>query len=349
GLYDGCVAFPIRDQCRSVVAAHYKPNSGEAKWLRYPKGFNTRSILIGELLPGEPIHVFESQWDAFAFMDKSGERSGIIITLGSENGKLVAGLIAAGSTVYAWKQNDELKNGKRAGDEWMKDVAVHANAKILWPKIPQQFKDLNDWTRAGATGDDLFAALTSAELIREVEKNWIDALNESVITAVDLRDLNLVQRRKLLGDWFSEGDLGFIFAFRGVGKTWLALAIAQALSIGGKLGEWQAHEAIKVLYVDGEMPPDLMRGRCEGLNASNANLYFLNHEILFERTGKVLNITNREIQQAITQHCLATGAKVLILDNLSTLATGMRENEADSWEQVNPWLLDLRRRRIAVV
>jgi putative DNA primase/helicase len=41
--------------------------------------------------------------------------------------------------------------------------------------------------------------------------------------------------------------------------------------------------------------------------------------------------------------------KVLILDNLSTLASGMRENEADSWELVNPWLLELRRRKIAVV
>jgi putative DNA primase/helicase len=41
--------------------------------------------------------------------------------------------------------------------------------------------------------------------------------------------------------------------------------------------------------------------------------------------------------------------KVLILDNLSTLASGMRENEADSWELVNNWLLDLRRRKIAVV
>jgi putative DNA primase/helicase len=40
---------------------------------------------------------------------------------------------------------------------------------------------------------------------------------------------------------------------------------------------------------------------------------------------------------------------VLILDNLSTLATCMRENEADSWELVNPWLLELRRRKIAVV
>src|SRR5262249_26364344 len=44
-----------------------------------------------------------------------------------------------------------------------------------------------------------------------------------------------------------------------------------------------------------------------------------------------------------------SGAKVLFLDNLSTLASGMRENEADSWELVNPWLLDLRRRKIAVV
>ncbi|PYL57331.1 MAG: hypothetical protein DMF30_06720 [Verrucomicrobia bacterium] len=135
----------------------------------------------------------------------------------------------------------------------------------------------------------------------------------------------------------------------GVGKTWLALAIAQALSAGGKLGDWQAHEKVKVLYVDGEMPPDLMRSRCEGLQASNGNLEFLNHEILFERTGKVLNIANAEAQQAITARCVNTRSKVLILDNLLTLASGMKENEADSWELVNNWLLDLRRRKIAVV
>ena len=82
---------------------------------------------------------------------------------------------------------------------------------------------------------------------------------------------------------------------------------------------------------------------------NNDNLQFLNHEILFDRTGKTLNITNREAQQAITQRCVANGTKVLILDNLSTLACGMKENEADSWELVNNWLLDLRRRKIAVV
>jgi putative DNA primase/helicase len=165
----------------------------------------------------------------------------------------------------------------------------------------------------------------------------------------ELHDLHLTPRRKLLGDWFCEGDLGFIFAFRGVGKTWLALAIAQALSTGGKLGDWQAHEPVRVLYIDGEMPPDLMRGRCKGLEATNANLHFLNHEILFDRAGRVLNIANPVLQEAITMRCVTSGVKVLILDNLSTLASGMKENEADSWELVNNWLLDLRRRKIAVV
>ena len=79
----------------------------------------------------------------------------------------------------------------------------------------------------------------------QTEKSWTDALNESVVTSRELRDLHLTPRRKLLGEWFAEGDCGFIFAFRGVGKTWLALAIAQALSTGGKLGEWKANEAVK--------------------------------------------------------------------------------------------------------
>jgi AAA domain len=191
--------------------------------------------------------------------------------------------------------------------------------------------------------------LISPKKADEAEQSWTDALNLAVVTSSDLRDLELKSRQKLLGDWFCEGDCGFVFAFRGVGKTWLSLAIAKALSTGGKLGEWQAHKPVNVLYIDGEMPPDLMRDRCNGLQGSNANLEFLNHEILFERTSKVLNITNREVQQAISARCVNTGVKVLILDNLSTLASGMKENEADSWELVNNWLLDLRRRKIAVI
>lgn len=99
-------------------------------------------------------------------------------------------------------------------------------------------------------------------------KSWHGALDEAVVTSSELQKLELKPRGKLLGDWFCEGDLGFIFAFRGVGKTWFALRMAQALATGGKLGDWQAHESVKVLYVDGEMPPDLMRDRCGGLQGN---------------------------------------------------------------------------------
>src|SRR5262249_17930565 len=62
-----------------------------------------------------------------------------------------------------------------------------------------------------------------------------------------------------------------------------------------------------------------------------------------------MNITHFDLQAAITERCLTTAVKVLILDNLSTLAAGMKENDADAWEMVNQWLLILRRHRIAVV
>jgi len=341
GLFNDCIAFPVHDPAGNVVAAHYRLRDGS--WRYYPQGAKVRPLVIGELVAGEPVHVFESQWDGFDYMDKSGERDGIVITRGASNGALVAGLIPEGSTVYVWTQNDD------AGENWQKDICANTKGTVKRARIPALHKDLNVWTRAGATPGDLLHAMQSAEVVSEAEKSWMDALNESVVTSNELRDLELVPRKKLLGDWFCEGDLGFIFAFRGVGKTWLALAIAQALSTGSKLGDWPGHAPVKVLYIDGEMPPDLMRSRCKGLEAGNDNLQFLNHEILFERSGKVLNITNGEIQQAITEKCIASGVKVLFLDNLSTLACEMRENEADSWELVNSWLLDLRRRKIAVV
>jgi hypothetical protein len=106
GLYDGCIAFPVHNEAGHVVGAHYRLRGDDNHWRYYPKGVKTRPLVIGEFVAGDPIHVFESQWDAFAFMDLSGEHSGIVITRGSSNGALVADLISASSTVYVWTQND---------------------------------------------------------------------------------------------------------------------------------------------------------------------------------------------------------------------------------------------------
>jgi hypothetical protein len=85
------------------------------------------------------------------------------------------------------------------------------------------------------------------------------------------------------------------------------------------------------------------------LREGSGDLFLLNHEFLFEKTGCVLNLTGPKVQEALLDLCVSRTTDVLILDNLSCLFSGMAENEADSWEHVLPWLLDLRRRGIAVI
>jgi hypothetical protein len=166
-LHGNCLALPVHDSTGKVVKVQCRKKDGN--WCYDPTDIKTTPLVIGELNSGDPVHVFESPLDAFSFMHLSGDRSGIIGTRGAGNGALVAGLAPQGSTVYAWKQNDELKNGKRAGDEWLKAVMANTRAKVLWAKTPGQHKDLNDWLRAGATADDLLAAMMNAELIREAK------------------------------------------------------------------------------------------------------------------------------------------------------------------------------------
>ena len=162
GLYEGCIAFPVRDVAGNFAATHYRLRDGS--WRYFPPGAKMRPLLIGELAAGKAIHVFESQWDAFAFMDTSGERSGIIISRGASNGVLVGGLLPERSTVYLWTQNDA------AGEKWQRDISANTKAIVKCAKIPAPHKDLNDWTRAGATADDLFAAMMSAETIGDANE-----------------------------------------------------------------------------------------------------------------------------------------------------------------------------------
>jgi hypothetical protein len=96
------------------------------------------------------------------------------------------------------------------------------------------------------------------------------------------------------------------------------------------------------------MAVDDMLGRMAGMEAG-PNFTTLNHEALFHISGRVLNIAEPETQLALTDYCLETGKRVLVLDNLSCLASGMEENRSDHWEAVLGWLLTMRRHKVAVI
>jgi hypothetical protein len=193
---------------------------------------------------------------------------------------------------------------------------------------------------------ELLKPLAEAEGLKP--DSLFEAFSAGAIPFTKLREIGIPPRRKIVGDWLCESDLCFVYAPRGLGKTWFSLGLASAIVGKVTFGPWPVHDHAPVLYVDGEMPMESLEQRIRGMGADET-LMVLNHEGLFHATGKVLNLTAPEAQDAITRLCLRDGIKVLMLDNISCLFNGMKENGADEWEMVLPWLLTLRRHRIAVL
>ena len=171
----------------------------------------------------------------------------------------------------------------------------------------------------------------------------------SVLSAQELESLEILPRECLVGTWWKEGGQGFLFGPRGLGKTWLSVYLARCLAEGRDCGPWKITKARRVLYVDGEMALDGLRERDRALRkTADAPLCFLSHQHHFNVTGRGLNLTEPIAQAALLSACEQHRAEVVFLDNLSCLFSGMRENDADDWEAVLPWLLTLRRKGIAV-
>ncbi len=212
-----------------------------------------------------------------------------------------------------------------------------------------------------------------------------------VLTAMQLKHMKIPKRPALLDRWLCEGDLGYIFAPRGVGKTWMAMSLPRAISQRTPLGLWAAGSGspssssseglrssqseggsesaadttsspldldppptgadacVPVLYIDGEMSMELTQYRSNGLQMEYSGVQYLHHEHLFEKGASTVNIGEAEDRQRITDLILKTGYRVLILDNLSSLASGVDENKGMDYEPISHWLLDLRRRKITVI
>ncbi len=181
-------------------------------------------------------------------------------------------------------------------------------------------------------------------------RSMAHAYQSAIVSACDLNLLEIVAREDIIAPFFKVGDLGYIYGARGNGKSWLAQIMSTALAKGSEFATWKVNRPRRVLYVDGEMPLDALKDR-QALISSDVpeRLYFLNHERLFEKSEKVLNLAEPSAQDALSGIVKEQEIEVVVLDNLSCLFFGVRENEADAWEAILPWLLHLRRMHVAVI
>ena len=171
-------------------------------------------------------------------------------------------------------------------------------------------------------------------------------------TLHDFAKASLPIREKIISPIIPSKGIVMMYAARGVGKTHVAFGTAYAASSGGSFLRWHAPKARRTLYVDGEMPGPALQERVQSVMAS-ASIhppepgYFRLLSMDMQALGASLNLANPEDQRRIEDQL--QGAEFLVLDNLSTLVNGGRENDADSWDSMQAWLLQLRRQNVTTL
>lgn len=273
GMFEGKVAFANRNESGAVVSAHVPVAD---KWIYKPSGHPVAPLIFGDAATVGFVLAFESQWDAFAVMDKHGWHksdglpdTAVIVTRGNSNGKLIRGRVSPDAVVYAFKQNDEPtpKQPIPPGDIWLADVAANAGCNVLNVATPSPHKDANDWTRAGATKADIEAAIASAKIVEP--QSALDPLpgNEDepnepqdahplppIVDAAEFVALPIDPPRELVRGLLHQGSKLVLGGGSKSFKTWALLDLALSVAHGEP---WLGFETERgpVLYLNFEIQP----------------------------------------------------------------------------------------------
>lgn len=135
-----------------------------------------------------------------------------------------------------------------------------------------------------------------------------------------------------------------LYAWRGIGKSWLGLSIGYAAACGGEILGWKALIKKRVLYIDGELPAATMQQRLALIvNSFDSEPLENGFKLItpdLQPDGIVPNLSNSIDRNAVNEH--AEDVDLIIVDNLSTLARGGKENEGESWLPIQEWALQHR-------
>jgi putative DNA primase/helicase len=162
--------------------------------------------------------------------------------------------------------------------------------------------------------------------------------------AEELLTADLPERETILDPILAREGLAMLYGPRGLGKTFVAMGLAWAAASGGSFLKWQAHRPHRVLYIDSEMPVADLRKRLAMLGSAPPGLRFM----MASLSPSGLPDLGTEAGRQVLEHCWPEPPELLVLDNLSGMV-GRVSGDPDSWNGLQPWLLSLRRRGVAVL
>jgi hypothetical protein len=179
-----------------------------------------------------------------------------------------------------------------------------------------------------------------------------------LLSAASWSEMPIPEPRRLLGDVLTTTARMFLVGRTGLGKTLMGLGIGGAIASGVSFLGWPASAPAKVLYIDGEMPAELIKPRTQdvlrrlGNEAKPENLMIFGRDI--EKTAKescpdlppFMPLNTEEGHRFIMALIAAVGGvELIVFDNVMSLITGDQKDEIP-WSDTNPLVQGLSNRRI---
>lgn len=190
--------------------------------------------------------------------------------------------------------------------------------------IEQGGKDVADFFKLGGTAEQLKSVICEATTLYLPPP--LQPERKSVRTALQrLEDAkNLPEIQKMFDVFLHSGELAILFGDTGIGKSILAVAIADAVSRGvGLLTLENQYEACNVIYYDFELSDKQFQKRYSdnkgNLHQFSNNLYTDNvdfTELVVDRNNRFEQVLLEKIKMDI----IDIDAKLIIIDNITFLS-----------------------------
>lgn len=239
-----------------------------------------------------------------------------------------------------------------AVDRWHCAHCGRAGGAEDYKRLADELKAKQDGAaplRYDSARDEAIIAATELELEQ--------ASTPQAISVTDLLRLDFPPRRWVVEGLLQDRDIAMLHAWRGVGKTHFISGLAWAVASGSTFLRYRAPNPVGVLIVDGEMPREDLKSRfaaileTAGGRPPEAPLHILAVDMQTEDT-LLPSLTTPEGQRIVELKLaeLGKGPRLLILDSLSTLCRSiLAENDSASWDEMQSWLLRLRRQGITTL
>ena len=265
----------------------------------------------------------------------------VYVAFSANNLPIVANIVRSkfpDTPIMVCGDNDE------AGRDKGQEAAQAAQARLALPSFS---------TGNGTDFNDLHQSEGLQEVCRQLEA-VVSASNNPSLVSLNMGQflsMPIPERGYLLSPVLPVQGIGIMYAPRGIGKTFAALSVAVAVASGGAVFNWRAPMPKRTLYVDGEMPATSMQSRLSALvSGMSVPPHTLKNMALI--TPDLQPCPMPDLSTAHGQALLEPFLKdvdMVVLDNIATLCRTGKENESQSWQTMQAWLLDLRRRGITVL